>query len=129
MKKGQHFTVFKLLMAGVFAMTLLTFVYYVLEVPSSPFLSSDLLKELADNSKKAPGLCFEREEIEFIEGERITFDSVGAYSINRHSDITGTIKCFFSNKWCDVIKSIKVPAKARTDNAGTHIVIGSKCPF
>ena len=68
--KGQAFSTLKILIGAVFAVMLLTIIYYV-SVYHSPIPSAEALKKLALQANNAPNECISTEEVYFVKGEII----------------------------------------------------------
>ncbi|RLG21826.1 hypothetical protein DRN74_00145 [Candidatus Micrarchaeota archaeon] len=124
MRKAQAFTVFKLLIASVFAVFLLLLVYFASQSPASPLSSAQILKELSEQSKKAPGLCFARDRVSFVKGEGFSFSSIGVDGVSVGQQFGSAFSC--SSGLCEVDENIELPVSAKTSSGQTMLYIGSK---
>lgn len=69
MRKGQQFTIFKMLIGAVFAVALLVFIYATVTRIECPFTSFEITRDLVLQASKAPNNCFEREKVCFASGD------------------------------------------------------------
>lgn len=132
--KGQAFSTLKILIGAVFAVMLLTIVYYV-SVYHSPIPSAEALKRLALQASNAPNECVSTEEVYFVKGE-IIIASAAFFSPTSVSCVSSSypsssspISCSSCDS-CRIDREIKTAVSARcSQTTGTvcdvHIYLGS----
>jgi hypothetical protein len=70
--KGQAFSTFKILIGAVFATALLVIIYTVVTQIAPPYSGYEATRDLLLQAQKAPGLCFSKSSVAFVEGEDLS---------------------------------------------------------
>jgi len=129
--KGQAFSVFKILIGAVFAVVLLSIVYYVTannQFPSSGVL---IIKTVANEANNAQELCFSRKFADFSGGETIRTDAQYFSAIKLDCFVTksgafscsdGTSSCYIE---CSATTKVTLPVSAKCTAGTCTVFLGS----
>ena len=100
-KKGQAFTVFKMMIAAAFAMGLLVLVFNALDNIGCPTPAVNEIENLILQASRTPSDCYERQNICFDEGAILNEDFYkSSLSLNAVTFDSGTLG-FCSGGLCD----------------------------
>jgi len=128
MKKGQAFTVFKMLIGAAFAMMLLVVIYQAVNNIGCSTYCVDEIKSLTLQAVNMPGSCFEKQVCfdkgAVIEGSYLK-KSLNLASVSVHSPLS-SIHC--SSNSCEFDFKANLPVKVKCDSpTSCDITIGKKC--
>lgn len=117
MRRGQEFSVFKLVIAAAFAMVMLGLILGVTQYIESQAFSSSAFGttfSLLKDAINGPGKCFFRERIVFFQGDSFNEDSLKRAGLEKISvdmvSLVSAISC--DGKSCTSVEKVAVPVVA-----------------
>ena len=126
--RGQAFTVFKMLIGGVFAMAMLMLIYQAVGNVSCPTYAFDEILDLSVQASRMPGGCFEK---------RVCFDkgTILSSSAFTKNSVLNSVSFDTSNDFCsssskcvlDYKVNLYVKVKCSTTSS-CKVFIGDRCP-
>ncbi len=124
-QKAQIGTVYKLLISAVFAVALLAIVHNYTQSMHPPITGMDAAKEVLESASRAPGRCFSRDPVHFIEGE---YYEGGMLKRFTHPEVTVTVNGqnlgnLYENN--EIKQDVRSSISAECDSTACAIWLGS----
>jgi hypothetical protein len=125
--RGQAFTVFKMLIAAVFAVTLLLIVYNVVSnIPPAPITGDSMVRDLTVEAHNAPGFCFAREHVPFQKGDELSSENLKSFlSVDYFCVLESSYGGTFRNSDCPGCVCANCDCVAME---GLELSVSVKCP-
>ena len=108
--RGQAFSTFRILIGAVFAVALLSIVYYVVSSYNIPILGIETVRDVITQAKNAPDQCFLRNFVEFNAGDIVSAGSFSPFIVCLKSSYP-PIQCSCSS--CRIEQKVKISVSAK----------------
>ena len=122
--RGQAFTTFKILIGAVFAVALLTIIYYIVPAYQYPYSGVEETRNLVIQAYRAPGKCFTREKIQFKQGEAFTQGAFDPITVKFESTNIVQEKISCSLTYCTVKQKITAPVSVNCTTNECKVCFG-----
>jgi len=130
--KGQAFSVFKILIGAVFAVVLLSIVYYVTAYNQFPPSGVLIIKTVANEANNAQELCFSRKFADFSGGEVMTTGAAYFSDIKLDCFVpkSGAFSCSGGSSdchsECSATAKVTLPVSAKCASGTCTVFLGSE---
>jgi hypothetical protein len=125
--RGQAFSTMKILMGAIFAVTMLSIVYYIISAYSPPLTGIETVGNMIKQANNAPNKCFSQDRVDFTKDDSIDARSFQPFTVRLHSasaviSCTGTDRCTVKNK-------VSTPVAAMCSGSTCDVYFASSaCP-
>ncbi|MEM4221891.1 MAG: hypothetical protein QW097_00460 [archaeon] len=128
--RGQAFTIFEMMLAGIFAIALAAIIFAYISSTPKPFETGALLKEMVGEaySVRVVSQCISR-DFELKKGETISSKSIQHFfpdiSIRVINNCGSKVECSDSGSLCTAKYNMKIPISTKCDSSKCAIYLCS----